>query len=153
MNNQDTIYTACGEALAVLALCEKNLLNKIPNEIIKELANYAAGSNKEILITPSETLINQKISEQGKNIIALLYYNYIADENEKVELKKMFDENEKMYQKETQTNYTFNKRFYENTNEDFWTVEDFIPNNSLEEYKESFLQKFIKFILKLLHIN
>ncbi len=153
MNNQDTIYTACGEALAVLALCEKNLLNKIPNEIIKELASYAAESNKEILINPSETLINQKISEQGKDIIALLYYNYIADENEKVELKKMFDENEKTHQKENQTNYTFNTKFDENTNEDFWEAEDFIPNNSLEEYKESFLQKLIKFILKLLHIN
>ena len=153
MKTQETIYNACGEALAVLALCEKNLLSKIPNDVIKELANLAAESKKEILINPCETLTNQKISEQGKDIIALLYYNYIADENEKVELKKIFDENEKTYQKETQQNTNFNTMFAEKTNEDFFALNDFCPNNSLEEYKESLIQRLINFVLKILHIK
>lgn len=84
---------AVSETLEILKYMDDELLNKIPLDIIKKLKEKK-----------SETYVNKfdekdgidvnKISERTKNILAVLYRDYIANEQEKIEFEKMLLENE-----------------------------------------------------------
>lgn len=109
---------AVSETLEILKYMDDELLNKIPLDIIKKLKEKK-----------SETYVNKfdekdgidvnKISERTKNILAVLYRDYIANEQEKIEFEKMLLENEingdgKDYnigKSEKQSNSTYSSEF------------------------------------------
>ena len=105
VNNNDLFK----EVLTFLAYFDSAIIEKIPSQILSKMRDFAADSKAEFYIDENKDLNNQKMSEDCKNIIALLYYNYVASENEKKEISKSWDENEKQYQKFLQSKYDFDK--------------------------------------------
>ena len=67
----------CKETLSVLAYFDTNLIKKIPNHVLKKLGELAADSNTEFYINLEKNLNEQNISEKCKDLISLIYYNYI----------------------------------------------------------------------------
>jgi len=83
------------EVLTVLSYYNEELLNNLPDEIIKELTSFAADSDKDYFIKKDKKLIEQNLSEDCKDLLAILFYNYQTDDKEKEELLNKWIENEK----------------------------------------------------------
>ncbi len=129
------------EVLTVLSYCDKNIINKIPNSLIKELVNYAADSNIECVINSEKKLEEQNISEESKDLIALIYYSFIANEEGKKEIKENWDINETKYQEDLKDKYNVDNIFKNKNN-----INN--ENMCLVEYKEkNIIIKFIKKII------
>lgn len=87
----------CKEVLIVLSVFNEELINKIPTKVISGLMEIAADSEMEFCVDKNKGLNEQNISEESKNLIALIYYNYIADESERIELVNIWNNNERIY--------------------------------------------------------
>lgn len=91
MNNEYS--EAFSETLEVLKYMEDELLNKIPLELIRKMKLQRSESYINKFEDKNEVDFNQ-LSEKTKNILAVLYRDYIADEAEKIEFDKMINQNE-----------------------------------------------------------
>lgn len=134
------------EVLTVLSYWDKNLIMKIPNSLITELAINSADSSKKCHIDPNKKLEEQDILEESKDLIALMYYSFIADEYEKAEIRKKWNINEEQYLKELYNKYNPENIFKDKEKTD---NEATTESTELIEYKED--NPFIKFIKKILH--
>ena len=56
-------------------------------------------SDKTVIIDKNKSLKDQKILSETKDLISILYYQYIATEEEKKELIKIWKHNDVLYQK------------------------------------------------------
>lgn len=83
------------EVLIVLSNFDKEIVQKIPDSVFKELINLAADSELEVNIDINKSLEEQNLSEESREIISLIYYKYIAEEAEKKDLIKIWDFNDK----------------------------------------------------------
>lgn len=83
------------EVFVILSHFNNELLNKLPRPLFNELVDLAADSNFEVDIDPTKKLEEQNISEESKNLISLIYYKFVADDDEKKELIKIWQENDK----------------------------------------------------------
>lgn len=126
---------AISETLEVLKYMEDTLLNKIPLEVIKKLKEQRDSSYTEKFTQLEEVDLNQ-LSDKAKDVLAVLYRDYIADEDEKIEFDRMIHENEI---KANTQDYTI-KKFEENKN--------LINENLPVVVKKSFLQKIFEKIFK-----
>ena len=72
------------ELLIVLSYCDKELVNKIPNNIMLELSSKAADSTLEYYIDETKSLKEQNISEECLNILSLLYYMYVEEDKDSI---------------------------------------------------------------------
>ena len=95
MNNQE-INDIAKETLTVLSYFDDNLIKKIPEKFLDYLRNLASTSNYVTHIDVEKKLVNQDISEESKDLIALIYYSYIADEEERKEIIKSWNKNERL---------------------------------------------------------
>ena len=91
------------ETLCVIRCFDENLIARIPTNLIIKLEEDSKMSDVNINIDVNKNLEEQPISEECKDFISLIYYNYLADDEEKKEILKIWEENEKKYQE------TFNK--------------------------------------------
>lgn len=82
------------EVLIVLSNFNKDIIKKIPDNIFIKLVEMAADSKKEVNIDLNKKLEEQDVSQECKEMIALIYYQYIADSDEKKELIKIWKEND-----------------------------------------------------------
>ena len=94
MNNEYEVNNMCKEALVILSYCNNEIRDKIPNKIINKLKEFAKDSNNNFKIDFNKSLENQNISNDGKNLISLIYYNYIASDLDKEEIKNTWAKNE-----------------------------------------------------------
>lgn len=148
MEKVQNISDISKETLTFLSYFDKKLIEKIPNYIITKLCEEAADSKLNFYIDTSKSFVEQAISEKSKDLISFIYYDYIAEEQEKEEILKQWNLNEKNFQKDLREKYNIdnilkNKRretFIENTN---------LP---VEIKEESFLKKLVNFIKKNLKI-
>ena len=83
------------EVLTVLSYYNEELLKNLPDEIMKELTSLAADSDKDYFIKKDKKLIEQNLSEDCKDLLAIIFYNYQTDDKEKEELLNKWIENEK----------------------------------------------------------
>lgn len=83
------------ETLNILEYFDSNFVSKIPNNFLENLKLIAETSQIVVNIDKQKTLEDQEISEDCKDLISLIYYNYVADEKEKEEILKCWVENEK----------------------------------------------------------
>lgn len=97
MENIETIEDISKETLTFLSFFDSKMIEKIPGSVIKKLCEEAAESKQDFYIDVNENFANQKISEKSKDLIALIYYDYIADEDEKKEILNQWNINEKNY--------------------------------------------------------
>lgn len=155
MEEIQEINDVCKEVLTILGYFNNDIMEKIPSRILVKLNELAADSKLDYYIDKEKKLIEQDISEKSKDLIALLYYSYIANENEKYELSKIWNENEEKYQKELNEKYNSNNIFKNVNKQDSANKEELETNSNMAliEYKEPFYTKFKNFIFKILHIN
>lgn len=144
MEEIQEINDVCKEVLTILAYFNNDVMEKIPSRILKKLNELAADSKLDYYIDKEKNLIEQDISEKSKDLIALLYYSYIANENEKYELSKIWNENEEKYQKELNEKYNSNNIFKNVNKQDSANKEELETNSNMAliEYKEPFYTKF-----------
>ena len=82
------------EVLTILSNCDIDFINNIPDDILKKMTDLAADSTKEYYIDKDKDLLKQNISEDSKDVIAILYFMYIADNSYKEELLNIWLKNE-----------------------------------------------------------
>lgn len=87
------IYNASLEVLRVIEFFEPNISMRISKDFILKLKKLASKANIEIKINPEKRLSEQNISETAKDLIALIYYSYIATDTEKITLKECWYKN------------------------------------------------------------
>lgn len=125
---------AVSETLEILKYMDDDLLNKIPLDIIKKLKEKKSETyvNK---FDEEQGIVIDRISEKAKNIIAILYRDYIANEQEKIEFEKMLYENEI---KGDGKDYEIKKFEKQNNTSEFLPI----------EIKKNFWQKLINKLFK-----
>ena len=111
MNNIQNISDISKETLTFLAFFDNKMLEKIPAQVITKLCEEAADSEMDFYIDVNKNFNEQQISEKSKDLISLIYYDYIAEEDEKKELLKQWNINEEEYQKEQKEKYNYDNLF------------------------------------------
>ena len=86
------------ETMAILKYTNIKLVEKIPIKLINELTELAKKSNKNVIIEKDKKLKEQNISEDSKDLLSLIYYDYIAEDLAKKEILNEWSKNEKIYQ-------------------------------------------------------
>ena len=126
---------AYSEVLEILKYISKEEFNKIPQDML-EMFKANAINNNEFVYNPRKTLQEQNVSETARTIIAILFRDYWATENQKEKiLKKQNYDREKIKEEMYNTNNIFKKH---NTQQN----EAYIKNEvAMIEYKESIFTK------------
>lgn len=140
MENIQNISDIAKETLTFLAFFDNKMIENIPIHIITKLCEEAADSKLDFYIDVNKSFKEQKISERSKDLISLIYYDYIAEEDEKKEILNQWNLNEKYYQNAQKEKYNYDNIF-KKKNEDATCVE------LIEVKKETIFQK-IKNLLK-----
>lgn len=145
MTDSQEINDIAKETIYVLKNFNPTFTSKISKRILKDLEELAKTSKKEVKIDKTKSLKDQNILPETKDMIALLYYNYIALPEEKKEIIQKWNENEARYQEKLRRKYNLDNVFKkENTKEN--------NNTSMIEYKKNIFQRIfekIKEIIKL----
>lgn len=133
------------ETLSILYYFNSNFIKKIPKYFINELEQLAKNSNLVIHIDKNKSLSEQNILLETKELIALIYYSYIATEIEKEEITKIWNENERLYEEKIKIKYNNNNMFadinQEKNNNAIVKYEKNIFRDILEKLKKIFLKK------------
>ena len=125
---------AYSEVLEILKYISKEEFNKVPQDML-EMFKANAINNNEFVYNPRKTLQEQNVSETARTIIAILFRDYWATENQKEKiLKKQNYDREKI--KEEMYNNNILKKLNTQQNEAY------IKNEvAMIEYKESIFTK------------
>lgn len=146
------------EVFTILSFFSDDLIDKIPSNVLETIGNLSLNSNTNFYINKEKSLKAQDISEDSKNLISLIYYTYIANENEKNEILKLWNENETRYQEELGEKYNTDNIFKKNNQmqdiiQDNISNEVISDNIAMVEYKESIFKKIINKIKNIFHID
>lgn len=134
--NENSI--AFSEVLDVLQHSELEVIEKIPLEIIRKIKEK---SSKEYISKPSDD-IDFNISEKAKSILAVIYQDYLCDDDvEAEEFRQRLIDNEIKYQEELRKKYSSNDIFkkVETSKQNSNSSE----NVQMMEYKESIFKKVL----------
>ena len=131
------------ETLYILKYFDSNFVSKIPNKFLENLKNLAKTSQITVNIDRYKKLEEQEVSEDCKDLISLIYYNYVANENDKEEILKCWNKNEERYQNELNEKYNASDIFKNIQNNDIIEKEE---QSNLPQIVEK--HSFIKFIWK-----
>lgn len=139
MNNVQSINDISKETLTFLGFFDNSMIEKIPFYVITKLCEEAGDSKLDFYIDVNKSFEEQQISEKSKDLISLIYYDYIANEKEKKELLSQWNYNEKEYEERKKEKYS-----YENI---FKNKKDVVYSTELVEVKkENIFTKILKLI-------
>lgn len=111
MNFADTDVKAFSEVKCILDYLPINYKEKVPKKLL-DLINSLYDESYKIDINPNIELKKQNFSEDTKNFIAVLKYNYwCKSDEEKENLAKMFKQNEDSYQEYLKEKYNVDNIF------------------------------------------
>ena len=82
MNRNENIKKALSEVNIVLENTEEKIKNKIPDKFIKFIQDNM-DTNHKIELQKNKPLIEQNIMEETKEILSLIYRDYICTKEEK----------------------------------------------------------------------
>ena len=105
MIDQIGVNDVANEILCVLEHFDDEFVSRIPNGVLNKLRKMAKDSSKKVIIDKSKKLNEQNLYPETKDFISILYYQYVANEEEKSQIIKVWSENEKIYQKELKEKY------------------------------------------------
>lgn len=141
MENIQNISDISKETLTFLAFFDNKLIEKIPTHIISKLCEEAADSKLDFYIDTTKSFHEQNISEKSKDLISLIYYDYIAEEDEKKEILNQWNLNETNYQKLQKEKYKYDDLFSNKKNSNCVEL--------VSVKKENIFQKIINFFKKM----
>lgn len=105
MTIQSETNNVAKETIEILKYFDSKFLSKISENFLKELRQLAKDSNLEVKIDKNKKLKEQEISDETKSLISIMYYRYFATEEEKKDIIKIWNSNEKLYQKTIKEEY------------------------------------------------
>lgn len=85
MNSKKLFRQACTEVLEILKYIPKDEYNKIPSDYIR-IFNKNASKNSQLKYDMSKTLEEQNVSKMAQVIIAILYRDYWATNEQKIRI-------------------------------------------------------------------
>lgn len=85
------------ETIEILKCFDHRSVSKIPYNFLKTLVILAQESDTDVDIDRRLKLHEQNISEGCKDVLALIYYNYMAKDEEKKDILKKWNENGVIY--------------------------------------------------------
>ena len=135
------------EILDILNNSDETIYNKIPKKLIEFWQRNKSETYKPNL-DHSKKLTEMNLKEKTKSIIAMIYLNYLCDEDEKKETILILKNNENAYQKEIREKYNPDNIF-KNTNKEVMTEQN-INITDMVKYKKSIILRIIDFIKRFL---
>ncbi len=134
---QIEISNAANEVLSICEYINPKFVAKIPTDFMIKLKELATNSNNCIKIDINKKLSEQEISETGKDLITLIYYSYLATEEEKQQLQESWNKNDSIYAEYIKQKYDPNNIFkkQENVKND---------NKEIIEYKKNFITRILE---------
>lgn len=134
---QIEISNAANEVLSICEYINPKFVAKIPTDFMIKLKELATNSNNCIKIDINKKLSEQEISETGKALITLIYYSYLATEEEKQQLQESWNKNDSIYAEYIKQKYDPNNIFkkQENVKND---------NKEIIEYKKNFITRILE---------
>lgn len=111
MDKVQNISDISKETLTYLAFFDNEMIEKIPGYVISKLCKEAADSKLNFYINPNKKFEEQELSEKSKDLISLIYYEYIANKDEKKEILNKWNLNEEEYQNLQNEKYTYENLF------------------------------------------
>ena len=90
MDNQISLDDAFKEVYTVLTFSDSSITSKIPDDVYRSIVEHAANSNLEPVIDSNKELLDQAISEEGKDLLAIIYYSFVCDAEEKKDLFRIW---------------------------------------------------------------
>ena len=96
---ENTVKDIYSEVYAILNMLGKEYINKLPNDIYNIIKEEKSTEYNPVYAT-TVALDKQDVRKETISIIAFLHLNYWCNEEEKIKLRELFDENEDKYQEE-----------------------------------------------------
>lgn len=141
MNNTNLDIQAFSEVKCILDFLPINYEEKLPKKLLN-IIDSLYDEKFKIDIKPNIELKNQNFTEDTKNIIAVLKYNYwCKNDEEKENLARMFKENEDKYQEDLREKYNPDNIFKNRKHEDTE-----INNLPVVIKKENLFRRVVDFI-------
>lgn len=147
MEKVQNISDISKETLTFLAFFDNKMIEKIPGYIITKLCEEAADSKNDFYIDASKSFEEQKISEKSKDLLALIYYDYIAEEEEKKEILEQWKLNEEKYNNIQNQKYSYDNLFA-NKSQKHETNNVNLP---IKVEKENIFKRLIKYIKSIIN--
>lgn len=152
MNSTNWDIQAFSEVKCILDFLPINYTEKLPKKLLN-IIDSLYDEKFKININPNIELKNQNFTEDTKNIIAVLKYNYwCKDDEEKENLARMFKENEDKYQEELREKYNPDNIFKKKVT----IVEEKKEQQhclQMVEYKENLFKRIVNRILQIFRIK
>ena len=126
-----------------------NLKARIPKKIVSYFENNKS-KDYNWKIDKTIPLEKQNLLPTTKEILTVLYKDYICDDIERVELEKTLSNNEIKYQEELKEKYNSDNIFKNKAKENIDTITK-NENISVVAYKETFFSKIINKIKLIFH--
>lgn len=130
------------ETIELLKYFDKEFTSKISKSFINLLKKLAEKSRLEIKIDLNKKINEQEISEECKDLIALIYYSCFADSDEKEVLLKIWKENDNVYQHELDEKYDISNIFKDRNK--LKKQNDEVENILSVEVKKSFFKRILE---------
>lgn len=145
-----TNYTqAYTEFNCLLECMPETYVEKLPKKLINLIKNKS-DEDFSIYIDTNKSLLEQGFSQQTKDLIAVINYNYWSTEEEKKQLKNVFNENEKKYQAKLMEEYNPNNIFKKKTQQ-YEHSKSIDSNNQILVYKENLFTKILNLLKRFFH--
>ena len=136
---------AYSEVLEILKYISKEEFNKIPNDMIEMFKENAMTSNN-FIYDPNKTLQEQNVSELSRYIIAILFRDYWATENQR---QRILAKQKYERQKRKEEMYSYDNIFKKNNNDNISKqIEESSTEIQMVEYKEPVFKRIINKLLK-----
>lgn len=133
------------EILDILENSDDTIYKKIPNKLIEFWQRNKSTTYKPNL-DHDKPLNEMDLKEKTKDIITMIYLNYLCDENEKEIIIDRLRKNEENYQLMLRDKYNPDNIFKKQAKQETIKIEESIKNVDIVEYKESIFSKIIKLI-------
>ena len=133
----------------ILKYITPTLKARIPKKIISYIeSNKSKDYNWKI--DKTLPLEKQELLPTTKELITVLYKDYMCDDIARLKLNKVLKENQIKYENEVREKYNPDNIFKER-NKSYETNKRTIENNEIVSYKESFLSKIINKLKSFFH--
>lgn len=150
MRNINDVYRkAYTEVMEIIDHFSKEEYSKIPEE---KIDFYRENMDREyqFKINPNVDLAEQNISREANAILISLFRDYFATEIQKEKINVLLKKNQEQLEELKRQKYSYDNLF-KAKKEEVKDVETLKSEMQLVEYKETFFNKFVNFIKKLIN--
>ncbi len=137
---------AISEVLDILQNSDESIVKRIPRKLIEFLEK-----NKSSTYIPNldhnKTINEMDLKDKTRDIITMIYLEYLCDTDEKKDIKKVLIRNEEIHQEELRNKYNPDNIFKKVDTAEKMSTKDF----QMIVYKEPFYIKIVKYFKQLFH--